>query len=88
MYSQIIHFLEEDKATNQGSQNVVIDGILDCQNEHSAVIQAKYDAIKKAEEDKIAAAKANEIRKQKRRELREKRKKDQALEDFKAKVED
>lgn len=88
LMDQIIGFLEEDKATNQGSQNVVIDGILDCQNEHSAVIQAKYDAIKKAEEDKIAAAKANEIRKAKRRELREKRKKDQALEDFKFKVED
>ena len=61
---------------------------MDCQNEHSAVIQAKYDAIKKAEEDAIAAKKANEIRKAKRRELREKRKKDQALEDFKFKVED
>ena len=49
LMGRITDFLEEDQATVQGSQNVVIDGILECQNDHTAVIQAKYDRIKKAE---------------------------------------
>jgi hypothetical protein len=49
LMGRITDFLEEDQATVQGSQNVVIDGILECQNDHAAVIQAKYDRIKKAE---------------------------------------
>lgn len=83
---RITDFLEEDQATVQGSQNVVINGILDCQNEHAAVIQGKYDRIKKAELDKIEAIKQNELRKKRRREAREKRAKDQALEKFKDEV--
>ena len=73
---RITDFLEEDQATNQGSQNVVIDGILECQNDHAAVIQSKYDRIKKAAEDKIEAERQNELRKKKRRQAREKRAKD------------
>lgn len=65
---------------------MVIDGILECQNEHAAVIQGKYDRIKKAELDKIEAIKQNELRKKRRREAREKRAKDQALEKFKDEV--
>ena len=80
LMGRITDFLEEDKATTQGTANVVIDGILECQNDHAAVIQAKYDRIKKAEQDKIEEAKQTQLRKKKRRELREKRAKDQALE--------
>ena len=83
---RITDFLEEDQATNQDSQNVVIDGILECQNDHAAVIQSKYDRIKKAAEDKIEAERQNELRKKKRRQAREKRAKDQALEKFKDEV--
>ena len=39
----------EDQATDEGSQKVVVDGILDAQASHSACIKAKYEAIKKAE---------------------------------------
>jgi hypothetical protein len=49
LMSRITDFLEEDQATVQGAQNVVIDGILECQNDHAAVIQSKYDKIRKAE---------------------------------------
>ena len=38
LMGRITDFLDEDQATVQGSQNVVIDGILECQNEHAAVI--------------------------------------------------
>lgn len=85
--TKIQDFLMEDQATDEGSQKVVVDGILDAQASHSACIKAKYEAIKKAEADRVEAKKQNEIRKKQRREAREKRAKDQALEKYRDEVE-
>jgi F0F1-type ATP synthase epsilon subunit len=85
--TKIQDFLMEDQATDEGSQKVVVDGILDAQASHSACIKAKYEAIKKAEADRIEAKKQNELRKKQRREAREKRAKDQAREKFRDEVE-
>ena len=83
---RITDFLEEEEATKAGSESVVVDGILECQNEHAAVITAKYDRLKREEEERIEAIKQNELRKKRRREAREKRAKDQALQKFKDEV--
>jgi len=59
---------------------------MDAQDEHKAVIQAKYDSIKQAEVAKIEGEKAKKERKAHGIILREKKKKDQALEKFKDEI--
>ena len=80
---QVVDFLQQDKATTKGSDAVVEDGIVEAQNEHKAIIAAKYARIRQAELDQIEAARQKKIRKEQRELAREKRKKDQALEKFK-----
>lgn len=53
LMGKIVNFLDEDEAITNGTHSVVVDGIVDCQDEHAAIIQKKYDAIKKMEEDKL-----------------------------------
>ena len=55
--TKIQDFLMEDQATDEGSQKVVVDGILDAQANHAQRIKAKYESVKKAEADKIEAEK-------------------------------
>lgn len=43
---QVVEFLQQDKATTKGSDAVVTDGIIEAQNEHKAIIKAKYDRIR------------------------------------------
>ena len=45
LMTKIVDFLHEDKAINDGSQNVVIDGIMLAQNEHNKAIKDKYERI-------------------------------------------
>lgn len=48
LFAKISDFLEEDLATNVGSQSVVVDGILDAQVAHAETVKAKYEREKKA----------------------------------------
>lgn len=55
--TKIQDFLMEDQATDEGSQKVVVDGILDAQAQHAAKIKAKYEADRKADADRVEAEK-------------------------------
>jgi len=47
LMQKIVGFLEEDIAINNGSELIVIDGVLNSQNEHSGTIKHKYAKIRK-----------------------------------------
>ena len=53
LMDKICDFLREDEAATNGATLTVDAGLNSAQNEHAAVIKAKYDGIEQARLDKI-----------------------------------
>lgn len=59
LMDKIMGFLKEDQAIEQGSENIVVDGIDDAQKLHAATLKARADAIEQKRLDAIEAEKQN-----------------------------